>query len=116
MPLPALIAAAPREMITMAERRFPVQGATLVASQRPEHRQLSADPGPSRPRLGTGRLGNGDSSSGREFRRLRVCCQQFRKARGIAARHAAFGGYAVDPGIWLRAAAKRAALPAMSSR
>jgi hypothetical protein len=26
-----------------------------------------------------------------------VGCQQFRKARGIAARHAAFGGYAVDP-------------------
>ena len=24
-------------------------------------------------------------------------CQQFRKARGIAARYAAFGGYAVDP-------------------
>ena len=24
-------------------------------------------------------------------------CQQFRKARGITARHAAFGGYAVDP-------------------
>ena len=24
-------------------------------------------------------------------------CQQFRKASGIAARHAAFGGYAVDP-------------------
>ena len=24
-------------------------------------------------------------------------CQQFRKARGIAARHAAFGSYAVDP-------------------
>jgi hypothetical protein len=60
-------------------------------------RQGCADPGPSRPRLGTGRLGKGDSLTGREFRRLRVCCQQFRKARGIAARHAAFGGYAVDP-------------------
>jgi len=42
-------------------------------------------------------LGKGDSLTGREFRRLRVGCQQFRKARGIAARHAAFGGYAVDP-------------------
>src|SRR5215470_11080467 len=32
-----------------------------------------------------------------QFGGLRVGCQQFRKARGIAARHAAFGGYAVDP-------------------
>src|SRR6516165_2302999 len=35
--------------------------------------------------------------TGRELRRLRVGCQQFRKARGSAARHAAFSGYAVDP-------------------
>jgi len=42
-------------------------------------------------------LGKGDSLTGHKFRRLRVGCQQFRKARGIAARHAAFGGYAVDP-------------------
>jgi hypothetical protein len=55
------------------------------------------DSGSFRPRLGTGRLGKGDSLTGREFRRLRVGCQQFRKALGIAARHAAFGGYAVDP-------------------
>src|ERR1700730_13590267 len=48
---------------------------------------------------GTGRLGKGDSLTGREFRRLRVGCQQFRKPRGIAAGHAAFGGYAVDPDI-----------------
>src|SRR5262245_49757175 len=42
-----------------------------------------------------------DGLTGREFRRLRVGCQQFRETRGIAARHAAFGGYAVDPDMAL---------------
>ena len=44
-----------------------------------------------------GRLGKGDSLSGRESPSLCVGCEQFRKAHGIAARHAAFCGYAVDP-------------------
>jgi hypothetical protein len=60
---------------------------------------VSSAPIPDLPVLASERGGwvKGDSLTGREFRRLRVGCQQFRKARGIAARHAGFGGYVVDP-------------------
>jgi len=50
-----------------------------------------------------------------QFGGLHVRGEQPRKALGIASRHAAFGRDTVDPGM-APAAARRAALPVMSSR